>query len=70
MGCAFSIPPLRLVDLGLAVVESFFPHLKRERIKGQTYLPRGDARADVFDYIELFYSQKRRHRNNYQLSPA
>ena len=52
-----------------AVVESFFQLLKRERIKRQIYLTRAEARADVFDYIELFYNPKRRHSNNDQLSP-
>ena len=53
-----------------AVVESFFQLLKRERIKRQIYLTRDDARADVFDYIELFYNPKRRHSHNDQLSPV
>lgn len=53
-----------------AVVESFFQLLKRERIRRQIYLTRDDARADVFDYIELFYNPKRRHSHNDQLSPV
>ena len=52
-----------------AVVESSFQLLKRERIKRQIYLTRDEARADVFDYIEMFYNPKRRHSNNDQLSP-
>jgi transposase InsO family protein len=28
------------------------------------------ARADVFDYIEMFYNPKRRHGFNNQLSPV
>jgi putative transposase len=44
-----------------AVAESFLQLLKRERI-------RQDARADVFDYIEMFYNPKRRHGFNNQLS--
>ena len=39
-----------------AVAESFFQLLKRERIKRKTYSNRADARADVFDYIEMFYN--------------
>ncbi|WP_339527021.1 IS3 family transposase, partial [Pseudomonas sp. EA_35y_Pfl2_R111] len=31
---------------------------------------RQDARADVFDYIEMFYNPKRRHGFNNQLSPV
>lgn len=36
-----------------AVAESFFNLLKRERIRRKTYRNRGDARRDVFDYIEM-----------------
>lgn len=53
-----------------AVAESFFQLLKRERIKRKTYGTREDARADVFDYIEMFYNPKRRHGFNNQLSPV
>ena len=44
-----------------AVAESFSPLLKRERIRRQIYPTRQDARADVFNYIEMFYNPKRRH---------
>ena len=44
-----------------AVAESFFQLLKRERVRRRIYNTRNDARADVFDYIELFYNPKRRH---------
>ncbi len=44
-----------------APVESFFSLLKRERIKRQSYRTREEAKADVFDYIEVFYNRKRRH---------
>lgn len=53
-----------------AVAESFFQLLKRERIKRKIYSTRPDARADVFDYIEMFYNPKRRHGFNNQLSPV
>ena len=46
-----------------AVVESFFSSLKKERIKKRIYKTRAMARADVFDYIEVFYNRKRRHRH-------
>jgi putative transposase len=42
------------------VAESFFQLLKREWIKRKIYITRGDARSDVFDYVEMFYSVKRR----------
>ena len=53
-----------------AVAESFFQLLKRERIKRRIYATHGDARADVFDYIEMFYNPKRRHGSNGDLSPV
>ena len=53
-----------------AVAESFFQLLKREHIKRRIYTTRSDARADVFDYIEMFYNRKRRHGFNNQLSPV
>jgi len=53
-----------------AVAESFFQLLKRERIKRRTYPDRAQARADVFDYIEMFYNPKRRHGSSNGLSPV
>lgn len=53
-----------------AVVESFFQLLKRERIKRRIYDSREQAKADVYDYIEMFYNPVRRHGNNNGLSPV
>jgi len=53
-----------------AVAESFFQLLTRERIKRHVYPTREEARADVFNYIEMFYNSKRRHGFNNQLSPV
>ena len=53
-----------------AVAESFFQLLKRERIKRKIYSSRDAARADIFDYIEIFYNNRRRHSSNEQLSPV
>ena len=53
-----------------AVAESFFQLLKRERIKRRIYSTRAEARADVFDYIEMFYNVRRRHGYNQGLSPV
>ena len=44
-----------------AAVESFFGLLKRERVNSVRYRTRDEARADVFDYIEVFYNRRRRH---------
>jgi putative transposase len=53
-----------------AVAESFFQLLKRERIRRKTYTTREDARADVFEYIEMFYNPRRKHTSNGMLSPV
>jgi len=52
-----------------AVAESFFSSLKKERIRRRIYQSREEARADVFDYIEVFYNRARRHSHLGQLSP-
>ena len=53
-----------------AVAARFFQLLKRERIRRRTYLTRGAARQDVFDYIEMFYNPTRTLTNNGTLSPV
>jgi putative transposase len=37
------------------VAESFFSSLKKERIRKRIYKTRDQAKADVFDYIEVFW---------------
>lgn len=39
-----------------AVAESFFSSLKKERIRKRIYKIHDLARADIFDYIEVFYA--------------
>jgi putative transposase len=53
-----------------AVAESFFSSLKKERIRGRMYLARDGARADIFDYIEVFYNRRRGHSALGMMSPA
>lgn len=53
-----------------AVAESFFGSLKKERIRKRVYKTRELARADVFDYIEVFYNRQRRHEHLGGVSPA
>lgn len=53
-----------------AVAESFFQLLKRERIRRKIYSTRDEARADVFNYIEMFYNPRRRHNTAGDLSPV
>ena len=53
-----------------AVVESFFKTLKTELVYHRSYRTRAEARGDVFDYIERFYNQRRRHSFLGYRSPA
>jgi putative transposase len=52
-----------------AVAESFFSSLKKERVKKRIYKTRDLARADIFDYIKMFYNQSRRHSHLGGVSP-
>ena len=45
----------------VTVIELFFSSLQKERIRKRVYKTRGMTRADVFDYIEVFYNRSRRH---------
>jgi putative transposase len=44
-----------------AVVESFFGTLKSERIHWRSYQTREQARADIVEYITMFYNSHRLH---------
>ena len=44
-----------------APMESFFHTLKTELTGFEDYKTRAEAKASLFDYIELFYNRKRRH---------
>jgi putative transposase len=52
-----------------AVAESFFSRLKKERVRKRVYKTRELARADIFDYLEVFYHRTRRHRHLGGVSP-
>ena len=52
-----------------AVAESFFGSLKKERVKKRIYKTREMAKADIFDYIEVFYNRQRRHSHLGGVSP-
>ncbi|TRW95638.1 IS3 family transposase [Paracoccus sp. M683] len=52
-----------------SAMESFFSSLKIERTNRKVYRTRDEARADVFDYIELFYNPRRRHSKLGYISP-
>jgi transposase InsO family protein len=53
-----------------AVSESFFHSLKTELIHHQRYETRGEAKQDIFEYIEVFYNRERIHSANNYLSPV
>jgi transposase InsO family protein len=51
-----------------AVMESFFSRVKSEI--GERFPSNGDAKMQLFDYIEVFYNQRRRHSSAGRMSPA
>jgi transposase InsO family protein len=53
-----------------AVMESFFHSLKVEWIHGRTFRTREEARRGLFEYIEIFYNNWRRHSTLGMVSPA
>lgn len=55
--------------LGYAVAESFFSSLKKGRIEKRIYTTREIARAEIDDYIEIFYNRTRRHSHLSGVSP-
>jgi putative transposase len=44
-----------------APMESFFATLKREPVHDQDYATREEARASIFEFVEVFYNRVRRH---------
>jgi hypothetical protein len=50
------------------VMESFFSTVKSEL--GEHFESHGVAKMELFDYIEVFYNQRRRHSTLGQISPA
>jgi transposase InsO family protein len=44
-----------------APVESFFASLKKEHVHHARFRTREEAKAAVFDYIEIFYNRQRLH---------
>ena len=51
-----------------AVIENFFSTVKSEL--GEHFESNGEAKMELFDYIEVFYNQRRRHSTLGQISPA
>ena len=52
-----------------AVIESFWHSLKNELIHRQHLISREQAKAMIFDYIEVFYNRTRLHSSLGYLSP-
>ena len=50
------------------MVESWFSTVKLEL--GEHVASCGEAKMELFDYIEVFYNQRRRHSTLEQISPA
>lgn len=53
-----------------AVMESFYSRLKVELIYAEQYSNIEEARAGIFEYIEVFYNRLRRHSALGYISPA
>jgi putative transposase len=49
-------------------MEAFFPTLKHEL--GERFASHAEATALLFDYLEVFYNQRRRHSSAGRMSPA
>jgi transposase InsO family protein len=52
-----------------AVMESFWGTLKSELVNHERYQTRDEARASIFEYIEVFYNRQRLHSSLGYLSP-
>lgn len=53
-----------------AVAESFFHTLKTEHIYFEDYATREQAKASIFEYVEIFYNNQRRHSFLNYVSPV
>ena len=53
-----------------APTERFFNSLKNERVHGTRYATRDDARAGLFDYVEVFYKRSCRNSTLGYVSPT
>jgi transposase InsO family protein len=53
-----------------APAESFFASLKKELVHDESYRTREEARASIFEYIEVFYNNQRLHSSLGYVTPA
>ena len=52
-----------------AVAESFFHSLKTELVHHEDYRSRSEAKASIFEYVEVFYNRQRRHSHLGMMAP-
>ncbi len=52
-----------------APMESFWGKLKQEWLYGRRFKTRDEAKAAIFEYIEVFYNRRRKHSSNSYLTP-
>ncbi len=53
-----------------APVESFFATLKKELVHQRRYRTRAEARADLCEYVEVWYNRQRRHSTLGYMTPV
>jgi putative transposase len=53
-----------------APAESFFATLKKELVHHEQYATRAEARASLFEYVEVFYNNQRLHSSLGYVTPA
>jgi len=53
-----------------AVAESFFATIKKRIVRKKIYSTRNDAKAEIFNFIEMFYNPIKRHSHTGGVSPA
>jgi putative transposase len=53
-----------------APMESFFASLKKELVHREDYATREQAKASIFEYIEVFYNRVRRHSSLGYVAPV
>jgi transposase InsO family protein len=53
-----------------APAESFFATLKKELVHHEEYATRAEARASIFEYVEVFYNNQRLHSSLGYVTPA
>ncbi len=54
---------------GIALMEAFWGKLKYEWLEARRFRTREEARAAVFEYVEIFYNSCRFHASNGYLTP-